>query len=692
MPRNFNPWVNELLSWHGHDRGGVRVPFHETMGNPLGEVVETSLITKIKRLAVDLVEGNPESPRWIFLIGGPGNGKSEAVEAFVHELDSQGNCQGALADLVARKFAPTPVAPRRVDVARDELPGSVLQEKLQGLIVVQDASAVDGPGQAAEGPFVNDLADLVTLGTGQEPVYICCANRGLVARALSAIQEKESFTWLNDPLVTELLTQLLTATGLGPDALAEDRPQCWPLEHDSRFAAWPLDLDSIITANSGTSPFEQLVATATDECRWEGANSCGDCASRALCPFYANAEMLRDDSNREQLLVLLRHGEMATGQRWNFRDSFSLCAELIVGQHDDFGSRGVAVSPCLWVHERADEISFGSQPTQKLVAARELALHLYSQSMFPVWLDPAEELHSRTLGRSELTQVAIHAFDQRQLAPRAQIRHLLAGAFSERLDPALATPSGTDSVLRAVEDEFGQSIMQGTETFRHRLIPLVEQLLDLMALAEAEWSETVRESSRVRQIRESLRIACSRLVKRFLGVQEGEYLNADYLAEYETIFDDPQKLREVIQPLRAILAPGDIFAGSLIRVFGQPSPDTSRDILVTNPLGNIVPRVASESTDKRPGHDIPWVEIESRYRIPLTFELFAALQAYSSGAQFASFAPHTRAAIDRVKSAIAGDLARDRRGILGGGVSIKVGSFGYLVPGANDSLEFSESE
>ena len=54
MPRNVNPWVSELLSWHGHDRGGVRVPFHGTMGKPLGHVVETSLIAKIKRLAMDL--------------------------------------------------------------------------------------------------------------------------------------------------------------------------------------------------------------------------------------------------------------------------------------------------------------------------------------------------------------------------------------------------------------------------------------------------------------------------------------------------------------------------------------------------------------------------------------------------------------------------------------------------------------
>ena len=70
-----------------------------------------------------------------------------------------------------------------------------------------------------------------------------------------------------------------------------------------------------------------------------------------------------------------------------------------------------------------------------------------------------------------------------------------------------------------------------------------------MALAEADWSENVRESRRIRTILESLRIICSILVKRYLGVREGEYLNVEYLVEYEAIFRNPQKLREVIQPL-----------------------------------------------------------------------------------------------------------------------------------------------
>lgn len=689
MPRNVNPWVTELLSWHGHDRGGVRVPFHPTMGQPLGGVVETPLIRKLKQLAYEIVHGTSGAPRWVFLIGGPGNGKSEAVEAFVRELDTLTNSQGALIECVASKFAPSPVAPRSVNVSREELEGIHLHEKLRKLAIIQDASAVDEPGQLAENPLIQELGELVTCPAEEEPVFICCANRGLIARARSAIQTEESHAWLNVPEVTEVLTQLLTATGLGPDALAADRPHCWPLEYDGRFAAWPLDLDSIIKTDGGRSPFEQMVAAATDARQWEGDDNCGDCVSRHLCPFYANAEMLGDEEARQNLVVLLRHGEMATGQRWNFRDSFSLCAELIVGQRGDFVSSAGLDSPCSWVHERVDEISLGAHPSRRLSAAWDLVFHLYSQSLFPVWLDPIEELDRATLQRSPLTQTAIQVFGKRRWTPDIQIRKLLAGALSQKLDPALATPPGSDSVLQRIEDEFGQSVKQGADAFSQEFIPVVDQLLELMALAEADWSETTRESSRARAILESMRILCSILVKRFLGVRKGEYLNLDYLVEYETILRDPQKLREVVQPLRSVLAPDGTFGGSLVRVFGQPSTDPSRDICVTHPLGNVVPRVASESTEQRPGHDVPWAEVEG-HRIPLTFDLFAALQAHSSGAQIASFAPHTRAAIDKVKNAIAGGLARDKEGMLGGGVLVKVGTLGQLSPAADGTLEFEE--
>ena len=690
MPRNVNPWVSELLTWHGHDRGGVRVPFQANMGKPLGETLSTPLISRLRKLAHDLVEGVPDTPRWIFLVGGPGNGKSEAVEAFIRELDEIGGIGGRLVEAVTRRFAPAPLTPRHVTVSGAQL-GDPFDEQIRRLLLIQDASAVDGPDQSAEEGLINDLGDLFTSPAGQEPVFICCANRGLIARARSAIQSRPKLQWLNTPQVTELLTQILTATGLGPSSLAVSRPPCWPLEHDPRFAAWPLDLDTIVASQAGVSPVEQMLLGGTDNQKWQGEGICGDCTSNELCPFYANAISLQNPVYRQNLLTVLRHGEIATGQRWNFRDAFSLCSELIVGQRDDFSTEDGAVEPCSWVHQRTDEITFGSQPTLKLVAAWELAAHLYTQALFPIWPDPSEELDITLLNRSPVSNALVRALERRRRPEGTQVRHLLSGQFSDKLDPAKATPSGTESLLRSIEDEFGQSIYQGHENFKDRLPQLTQRLLELMTFAEAEWGESVLETPKVRAILEGLRVLASVLVKRSLGPQEGEYLNVEYLRDYEGIIRDPDRIRAVVAPLRAVLASNDRFAGSLVRVFGQPVPEPSRDVVVTYPLGTVMPRVATAPGEDRPGHDLPWVDVE-RNIIPLTFDLFLALRLSSVGAEMASFPPHIRAAIDKVRNTIAGQLARDRDGMFGGGVSIQVGTIGTLVPGVDGKLEFQAAE
>ena len=685
MPYNHNPWVSELLTWHGQNLGGVRVPFHATMGKPLHRTVETPLITRIRQLARGLLNDAPSTPRWVFLIGGPGNGKSEAVETFLEELDFQANSNGRLINIAKQEFSPGPLARRRIDISQDQLPNPVLQKQLRRLIIIQDASAVDKPDQMAEQVLIDDLAELITSPLGSEPVFICCANRGLVARACSRIKTLDSHHWLSE--ITDLLSQLLTATGLGPEALSIDRPQCWPLEEDERFAAWPLDLDSIVTADADMSPFEQMIDAATTAPQWEGNGRCGDCTARDLCPFYANSKSLRNQDRRLALLKILRHGEMAVGQRWNFRDLFSLCAELIVGQDEDFSRYDAGESPCSWVHERADEILYGRTPPTQLQAAWELALHLYSQALFPVWFNPADEDHLDPAKLPALTQSIVQLFAQRDRPSNAQVRNWLPGAFAKKLDPARATPPTPESVLRRIEDEFAQSVRQGASVFKNQLIPLIHRLLELMAKAEDEWGEIVRESGRARETLGSIRILSSILIKRYLGVSEGEYLNNVDLAEYEAIFVSEERLWDTVGPLRAILSPEDAFTGSLIRVFGQPSLEPSVDISVTHPLGMVMPQIASESTDSRPGHDVPWFEVDG-HQIPLTFDLYVALQAHSSGAQIASFAPHTRAAIDRVRNSIAGVSARNAEGILGGGVSINIGNLGFLTPTVGGNVAF----
>ena len=692
MPRNTNPWLLDLLAWHGHERGGVRVPFQDELGKPLGVTVDTPLIRRLRGLARSLTAEQAGTPRWLFLVGGPGNGKSEAVEAFIEQLDAETQADGQLKSLVTKKFRPDPVTPRRVIVEPHELQQSnhSLQRTIRRLILIQDASAVDSPDGDAEDLLIKDLADLFTSPSGQEPIFICCANRGLLARALSKIRSTPEHQWLNVPSVTELLSHLLMATGLGPEALRTDRPGCWPLDSDRRFAAWPLDLDSLISSGDGQSPFERMLDSATNLNQWDCEGRCSDCSSKPLCPFYTNTTSLRQEDPRGNLLKLLRHGEFAVGQRWNFRDAFSLCAELLVGQRQDFKGVDGQIHPCEWVHERVDEITLGVQLPDKVKAIWGLTIHLYQQALFPTWPDPEGGLDTNRVARSPLTLAVIQMFRERRRLEGTQVRSYLSDAFSVKLDPAYATPTTQGSLLHLAEDEFGQSIQQGLNSLGSRLSIVEQKLLALVTAAEQCWSETVRESVRVQAIVKTLRSLATILVKRSLGVTHGEYLNLEHLNGYEALFRGSSKLTALVQPLRRLLAPdaGGMFRGSLVRVFGQPLPDGSRDIVVESQLGLVLPRPAPQSSDERPGHDIPWVEVEEdSIPIPLTFDLYVALTLSTAGCDSASFPPHTRAAIDKVRNAIAARLSRDREGMMGGMVAVRVGGMGRLYVNGDGNIE-----
>src|SRR5690349_11315431 len=116
MPNNTNVWAQELLTWHSHDIGGVRVPFSQSGGNPLRDtggrpaLIVTGLIERLRKLAEEITSGS-STIRFIYLVGGPGNGKSEAVQDFVNSLDKCLQLNGELSLRARDAFSPSPLVP-----------------------------------------------------------------------------------------------------------------------------------------------------------------------------------------------------------------------------------------------------------------------------------------------------------------------------------------------------------------------------------------------------------------------------------------------------------------------------------------------------------------------------------------------------------------------------------------------------
>lgn len=671
MPKNENPWAKELLSWHSHDRGGVHVPF-QAIGQPYGSVIVTGLVERLRGLARSIAADEP-CPRWIFLIGGPGNGKSETVEDFLGFLDKELGAGGALQRLLSMKFAPSPLVPRRVEITTAQMVGSPgsFPKRVGRLIVVQDATAADEADGNAAKQLADDVLDLLTTPEEPVPVFVACTNRGLLARAL-----KEAFVdFRGDSRATKLFAELIRASSLGFETLRGNRPGCWPLHSFTDVACWPLDQESLLTeVDRSVSPVEQILAKATEVQLWEAPGRCEDCDSSGVCPFRQNAEWLRVGEHRKALTRILRHGELATGQRWNFRNTFSLAANVIVGEWGDFGT---AVHPCKWVHDRVDEM--GDLPVAEAVRPSLALLHrLYPHALFPApWTAPTAGKLQEDVGdfsEQPVSEAVIGELAQDQGNHPKPIRDKLLQEYA-RFDPAIYTPGDIAHILYRVETEYSQSVEIGNRVPRLPQLATAElRFLECLKEAEEEWDLLGRKSAVATKFVHLLRRVASIVAKRSLAVRLGHHAFEAELEEFEATIRDTTRLNRLKDSLQQILG-RDGFRFNLVESYGQPVAEEDRLVILESDRPGLRTFPAPGPSGSAPAHDVPCFSIgnNTAYRMPITFDFFLALRLRSTGCANSSLPASVRAAIDRVRHRYAGELCRDKRKFADGTTRIVVG-------------------
>lgn len=653
MPRNINPWTSQLLSWHGHDRAGVRVPF-QTASRPLPTVIETDLIQRLRALATQLSEHDPTAPRWIFLVGGPGNGKSETVEDFLRSLDDKLGLSGRLITHLCQVFAPGRLLQRRVEIQPSHVaPGEDLFRTAVGrIILIQDATTTDDPQGDAASLLARDLVDLYTTNESPPPLFVVCANRGLLARAIN--EASKEYGAQND--ITKLLGEIIRASGLGIEALSRDRKPCWPLTSNPRAACWPLDLESLLEPNSvRSSPLAQMLSTSADALQWETTGRCTDCDARELCPLRQNATWLRQADRAKSLVHILRRGELATGQRWNFRGLFSLVSEIAVGQWHDFDGFG---SPCEWVHSQVGMLS-NDNSLDAVDAAYHLTRRLYHQALFadlPL-AEVARNFMSYPTTAQPRSGRILALLAASPIGSTKYVRNYLLTQYAS-LDPATATPSSANHILRSVEDEYSQSVELGNDAYTAPLAAAERSLLWFLERAEAEWDPLGRASLQAARVSHLFRRLAAILVKRAVGVELGHHANEEFLDEYAVSIRDRQKLNRLTAGLQSLLGTTN-FQFDIVETFGQPQAERSSNLRLVGPQAGLRAESAPITTASSPGHDVPCFEItDSRYRIPINFDLYLALRLRQAGCAGSSLPASVRASIDRVRHRYAGSLCR----------------------------------
>lgn len=679
-----------LASWSGHRDGGVRKPFKADSGRPVRVQIETPLVKRLGDWVKSLVCGEPV-PRVLLLVGGPGNGKTDAVEGCIDFFDKELGACGALVGAFAEKYdVSNGLPPRKVVINLASLGINIPEHLHTSISLVQDATEGDlSHSGSPEELLLKELE--ASLDSDDESIYLCCVNRGILASTAEISTKSDGLSGVN-----ELLTVITNGVTSSPKS-----PSCWPLEGYPKIALWPMDVESLVDkqlTDDGRSVAHQIFDVALDASNWKEP-----CDLKTRCPFCQNRKMLTTGTALDSLIEILHYYELASGKRWTFRDLFSLISYLLVGDSSELMIGGKSYSPCDWSAKQFDISKNGLKGSLERDRAPYLLMsRLYHHRLFPRWPSfnkgehfKAKVAFSKSLEEGLDAERALFRFTvvSKKLTSNSsgdvpvRVRNLLGPI----LDPALSTgdqplftrmgmPSTTVDDL---ENSFSLSISDGMKLVESQLETLERDVLKELCRADEALVEDRFSRSRMKQARllqSTLRQFSARVAKRSLGTKSGVCRNVSVFRHYLSATSKAKVLSDVRRGLHQLLHDDkNQFRAGLATTFGQPVAHRSKDVTLLLRSSIKLKTVPTNDSKGRPIDYLPYLKIEDHY-VALTFELFRALCEVNEGLHEASLSGEIYSLLDLVKSLVSGRVVRDEEKLSEEPV-IRIGS-------SNDEIEW----
>lgn len=662
------PYPGSLRDWAGNQAGGVRRLFDEASGRPMHEVLRTHLLRRLEAWAQGVALDPDNTPRVVLLVGGPGNGKTEAIESTVNWLDDALSSNGQLRGELGKQLTRAPV-PR---VATAEVSGGAARGAPFRISIVQDAS-IEENGQSRAQMLVGEL-ELALGDASRRTIYLACVNRGVLDDAMIHVAENGS------PQARALLQAVIHAAGLGGVSHS-----CWPLEGFPSVAVWPMDVESLLihTRDGDPAPASRILSRAIAAENWP---EYGTCPARLSCPFCTSRRLLQGPRGAAELMVILRRHELAAAKRWTFRDFFTLVSHLLAGA-DLKGPGASAATPCSWAASLAemDAARVGQKPDPKRSSAIFVLVgSLYQHRLFGRWDARVakrlrEDVKDLALLDDHTAMGLVHFLRQEWgTRPPAMIQGLLE-SLGTTLDPAVADPglaialSGTTTIeLRDIDARFSQSVKSGRDLMvRHKCLSALEMdLLGRLAELDRQLSTPAmrrRRPDAATRVQHVIRDFACRLVRRSLGTRDAVTRDKELLEQYQRIVEDSTPdgslLLAAARAVSRLLNTGDKFEVSLTTTFGQPLPPAALRAVLFTAKQTVKPY--AEVSSGRPLAPMRSLSVGRTRAQPLalTFDLYRSIRLLESGLSRASLPTEVNALIDATKARLSGPIVRDPDGL-----------------------------
>ena len=646
-----------LLDWAGHSKGGVKKPFDPNSGRPNGTLIRTGLTQKLDEwIHSDL----DNKPRIILLVGGPGNGKTDALEYFISQIDEK--YKSDYYSKISKKIHhSSSEIERTIQVSLDPSHFSY-----SNVVIVQDASTGEHGKNSAE-CLLEDLQNALD----NNILYLACINRGVLAEALSLSER------IDNNRIYKLLTQIIK----GLTEYIIPLP-LWPMDQSDEqirsFGIWPMDVESLVLENDDkiNSPFKQIFNDLLDDSKW----SCFQCTiEKSLCPFYQNKEALKNKDNLNGLQRVLSDFESISNKRWSFREMFSLISYILVGFEAEFKNQ----SPCDWAKSSIDGLSLANDK-DAFKHLYELNNHHYSFRLFGKWPSFRDQARTRNqeilsvMNESEITKQFFSYFFQNSFRKlnKPEIVKIVDGLFFDFMDPAQLSNNKSINLsdlgnIKDLESSFSFSIKSGFEKIREAVDPLQIQLFEHLIKIEYDLDSRVRfesnvNSARIDELLGIFRTFAIRLFKRIhfskLGISKDEEILSNYRNLTPSKDHDEKRLEGVRDLFDSLIQSQDGMSVNINSSISQPQMEKDSKLTLEirrvsisaeylKTFFNDVPRLP---------HKVFEIDFNEKYHVPLTYPLFKALDSLHNGVRLASLPSDVLAMLDSIKSNIAGKVVRDK--------------------------------
>jgi len=653
----INPKIypDQLESWMGSNSGGVRRIYDEKSGRPTNKEINTKLLVRLRKWVDDISMGSNGTPRIIILVGGPGNGKTDAVETTLVEFCKKNNVNDEELLILKNKFK-----------GGDNLMPWKISHKLiignddYNLSVIQDASIPESV-KAPKELLLEELDTILEKSDNRNDLYLFCVNRGVLDDTLLEADKR------SNEKVKFLLEQITLAITISPES-----PRCWPLANYKDFGIWPMDAESLFLEDLHQSGRE-ILQTAIDRDMWL---KFGECKAGEYCPFCYSAKKLREKKTQDSFIKMMRWGELVLNKRFTFRDIFTIYGYLLSDVH---GNQNIA-KKC----DYAKNLKTKYDESNEIHVLLELVMLNFNHKIFKNYnADVPVKLWHKMKSFKDYEN--IHRFLKslrkffirtKNYAYPSSIEKILT-EMSCHLDPAIAESDiqikKEKIKLKDIDIKFSRSINEGyifiakngRNIFSKTEKILIERFIEIENILVDNEDIGRQKAKEKKELLMLLREFVSTIVRRILGSQLGFARGCEKILTYETILkwdnESKEPMHYVANEFAKYLNSGDYFDIQLNVSFSQPLPKSNSQAITKIPKIKVKPSTVGDFKGK-PKPNVPFLDVKTNNilkSIPLTFQIFESILDLDHGMSEASMPRDVNALIDLTRSKLAGSLVQD---------------------------------